>query len=182
MEYQMASLCSWFEHKSSIGFEHTIISSKHICAPKREWEKYIYSQTYRMDWLGEWFNIQPFPQRKFASAHVIWTKGQWTQDIIHTHPHLVVKASQHTPPTWPLQMFSTPNIECWLFPNSKDRWSCREISTTTIKGNTTNDCSHNLLRVAHKVTDHHLHHERQWQAAMTTVNMENWIIKKQETT
>jgi len=31
-----------------------------------------------------------------------------------------------------------------------------------------NECSHNLMRVAHKVTDHHLHHKRQWWAAMTT--------------
>ncbi len=27
------------------------------------------------------------------------------------------------------------------------------------------------MRVAHKVTDHHLHHEQQWQGAMTT----HWV-------
>jgi hypothetical protein len=34
-----------------------------------------------------------------------------------------------------------------------------------------NECSHNLMRVAHKVIRHHLHHEWQWQAAMTT----HWV-------
>jgi hypothetical protein len=33
---------------------------------------------------------------------------------------------------------------------------------------TNNECSHILMRVTRKVSDHHLHHEQQWQAATTT--------------
>ncbi len=75
-----------------------------IFVPRKESGKNIYSQTYRMGWLGEWFNVQPFPQRKFASAHAIWTKGQSTQDIIHK----VLKASPHTPPLGPYKCLPHP--------------------------------------------------------------------------
>jgi hypothetical protein len=33
-------------------------------------------------------------------------------------------------------------------------------------------CSHNLMRVANKVSDYELHHKSQWQAVMTT----HWFI------
>ncbi len=35
----------------------------------------------------------------------------------------------------------------------------RNLHRQHFEGNTTNKCSHNLMRVAHKVSDHHLHHE-----------------------
>jgi hypothetical protein len=38
-------------------------------------------------------------------------------------------------------------------------WDCREISTTTFWRQHDNECGHNIMRVAHKISDHHLHHK-----------------------
>jgi hypothetical protein len=57
-------------------------------------------------------------------------------------------------------------------------WDCRKKSTITLKSNhcvnsrnenkhNTNQCSHDLASVTHKVQDHHLHYEWQWLAAIT---------------
>ncbi len=46
-------------------------------------------------------------------------------------------------------------------------WNCRKISTTTIWRWHDNECSHNLMSVAHKMLDDQIHHEQQWWAAMT---------------
>jgi hypothetical protein len=35
----------------------------------------------------------------------------------------------------------------------------KKISTTTLQREHNNECGHNLIRVAHKVSDHHLHHK-----------------------
>ncbi len=48
-------------------------------------------------------------------------------------------------------------------------WNCRQISTSTIWTWHNNECCHNLMKLAHKVSDrHHHHHKYQWWTAMTT--------------
>jgi hypothetical protein len=37
-----------------------------------------------------------------------------------------------------------------------------------LEGYMNNECSHNIMRVTHKVSGHHFHQEQQWQAAMIT--------------
>jgi hypothetical protein len=49
--------------------------------------------------------------------------------------------------------------------------SQRKSPEQQFEGNMTTS-SHNLLRVAHKASDHHLHHKQQQQAAMITQRLD----------
>ncbi len=61
------------------------------------------------------------------------------------------------------QIWNSMNADTSIF-----LWNCREISTTIVRRLHDNKCSHNLMRVTHKVSDHHLHHKKQWWTALTT--------------